>query len=270
MSAATPSAVDGFAQRRRTERRRGRQLLRAAPVVVVVLVLAAGAWWLTTGEIFALSRVETGAYRFTDEAALQERLATLLGRNIWRLGRDEIAAALGDLPWVRDVGVTRRLPADIRLEIREWHPLVSLPDAGEGPGPGVLVGDGRVLCFPGELEAPALPVLVGVAAVQDSAGVRRLDPDACGDVLALLAAIDASGLEAICPVDFVVARRQGYAIVLQGDQGTLLVGREGFRDRLERYLDARDHLAEGLEVDLRFRDRITVRRPEQAGTGDGT
>ena len=69
-----------------------------------------------------------------------------------------------------------------------------------------------------------------------------------------------AGLETVCPVDFVVARHEGFAIVLQDGQGTLLVGREDFADRLERYMAARDHLEPGLEVDLRFSDRITVRR----------
>ena len=265
MAARTPRPADAFAARRQGGRRRRPGLLRAARLLAVVLALAGGVWWLTTGDLFSLKRVETGAYRFTDEADLEARLTTLLGRNLWRLGQGEIADTLADLPWVREVGVSRRLPANLRLEIREWRPLISLADAGPATGgtvPRVLVGDGRVLAFPADLEAPALPVLVGVPVVRDSTGVLRLEPILRDGVLALLSAVDASGLETICPVDFVVARTQGFAIVLQDGRGSLLVGREGFRDRLERYLVARDHLAQGLEVDLRFRDRITVRRPE--------
>ena len=67
-------------------------------------------------------------------------------------------------------------------------------------------------------------------------------------------------LETACPVDFLVARDEGYCIVLQEGEGTLLLGREDFAARLERYLVARDHLEKGLEVDLRFGDRVTVRR----------
>ena len=73
--------------------------------------------------------------------------------------------------------------------------------------------------------------------------------------------MEATGLETACPVDFLVARDEGWSIVLQEGEGSLLVGRENFAARLDRYLVARDHLEKGLEVDLRFGERVTVRRP---------
>jgi cell division septal protein FtsQ len=250
-----------FAVRRRAPRGPGRWLLRGSLGLTVLIVLGAVAAWLGTGATFAVRRVETGVYRFTDGKVLEDRLAALLGRNIWRLDGDEIATLLADLPWVRDVAVTRRLPAELHLDLAEWRPLLDVAGTDGGATPQVLVGDGRVLPFPTDLVPPALPVLTGVTTLTDADGGRRLEPAVGAQVLELLAALQTTGLEAACPVDFVVARSGGFAIVLQGGAATLLLGREDFRERLERYLVAREHLAAGLEVDLRFRDRVTVRRP---------
>jgi hypothetical protein len=230
-------------------------------MLALVAALAGAGWWLLAGDLFALSRVETGGYRFTDKAALESCLARLLGHNAWTLREADVAEALAPLPWVRGVTLHRQLPDRLHLEIHEWRPLVILASANPAATPLVLVADGRVLEFPADLVPPALPVLTGVAAAADSSGTRRLPQAEEQRLLSLLAAVESSGLEAHAPVDFVVAREQGYAIVLAGGAGTLLVGREMFADRLERYLTARDHLAPGLEVDLRFRDRVTVRRP---------
>ena len=96
----------------------------------------------------------------------------------------------------------------------------------------------------------------------DTTGATVLAAPQAESLLALLEAVEESGLESVCPVDFVVARPEGFAIVLQGDLGRLLVGREEFRERLDRYMEAHEHLESGLIVDLRFRDRVTCRRPE--------
>ena len=105
-----------------------------------------------------------------------------------------------------------------------------------------------------------LPVLVGVPAVrEDDLGVYRVDSNHMNEIMELISAMEDAGLESVCPVDFIVARDEGYAIVLQDKRGTLMVGREEFTDRLNRYMTARDHLDPGLEIDLRFKDRLTVK-----------
>ncbi len=126
----------------------------------------------------------------------------------------------------------------------------------------MLVGDGRVLPYPDRLPGPGLPVLVGVRAPRDSTGTRRLDATQLPRVMELLAAVESTGLEAADPVDFVVARTEGFAIVLQNGRGTLMVGREDFANRLQRYMFGRDNRRNRVSTyDLRFRDMITVRRP---------
>ena len=254
-----------FAVRRRPRRRRRPPLLKAALAVGAVALVATAVGWILTADLFAVIRVETGPYRFTDETELETALADLLHRNIWRVDRDDVARALAPLPWIRDLQLSRRLPRTLTVEIQEWRPLLEVAPrdaAGADRDPLVLVEDGRVLAFPAQLPAPGLPVLVGMAAPPDSTGVRRLGADQLAATLAVLSAIEKTGLEAAAPVDFLIARPEGFAIVLQGGRGRLVVGRTDFTDRLQRYMIARDHLEEGLEVDLRFGERITVRQPQ--------
>ena len=257
--------VPEFAVRRGPRRRRRPPLLKAALAVAAVALVTAAVAWVLTADLFAVARVETGPYRFTDATELEAALADLLHRNIWRVDRDDVAEVLAPLPWIRGLQLSRRLPRTLSVEIREWRPLLEVAprDAAQADAdPLVLVEDGRVLAFPARLPAPGLPVLVGMAAPRDSTGVRRLGADQLAATLAVLSAVETTGLEAAAPVDFLIARPEGFAIVLQGGRGRLLVGRTDFADRLQRYMIARDHLEEGLEVDLRFGDRITVRQPQ--------
>jgi len=262
------AAVDSpqsFAVRRGRPRSRRRLVLRSVLILLGVTAVTVSVWWLRTSPVFAVSRVESGAYRFTSQEKLETVFSTFLGRNIWTLSGAEVADSLAVMPWVRDLRVRRRLPGSILVDFREWRPLLVIePESGGCSGHGqplVVVEDGRVLDFPGHLVMPGLPVLVGVDCRQEPGQRwRSLAPEMKDQVLELVAALEASGLETVSPVDFVVARDEGFAIVLQNGRGTLLVGREDFTRRLERYMSARDHLEAGLQMDLRFADRITCRR----------
>lgn len=250
-----------FAVRRPKTRRSWRRIwFRIGGVVLSLAAVGSAAWWLLTAPLFAVDKVQSGAYRFTSEAELEGVFAQFLGHNIWTLSTDDVYAQLNRLPWIRDLRVSRRLPGTLEVDFREWRPLLVVAgDTDEDSNtPQVLAQDGRVLPFPDHLVLAGLPVLVDVPVVTDSTGnSRRLDPALAAQVLDLTAAMETTGLEAVSPVDFLVARSEGFVIVLQDGQGTLRVGREAFAQRLSRYMDARSELAPGLEVDLRFKDRIT-------------
>ena len=267
-AAQTPATGRGrqrraFAVRQAPQRSRRATLVRAGAGLLTLLVLGAAAWWILTTETFAVQRIESGAFRFTSEAELQDVFGDFLGRNIWSLSADEVTVGVGQLPWIRDLQVRRRLPNSIAVDFREWSPILMLENLeidGRTRDRLVLVGDGRVLDFPPHLALPGLPVLVGVLPVREGDdGDLRLAPEPTQQVMELISSMEDAGLEAVNPVDFVVARPEGFAIVLQDGQGTLLVGREDFGSRLRRYMIARDHLEPGLDYDLRFKDRITVR-----------
>ncbi len=260
-AASRPDNFGGHAVRRQKPvSRKGLWLKLTTTILVVGAMCAAGFYTVRSG-YFEVVRVESGSYRFTAQEELDGLLSGYLGENIWSLSEARVAAGLTTLPWVRDLRVFKRLPGTIEVDFREWRPLLTLETTGEKAPPLVVVEDGRVLEFPTHLPLAALPVLVGVSCSRDSLkGHMYLDPEWASDVLALLEAMASSGLETAGPVDFLIARSEGFAIVLQAGQGRLLVGREDFADRLARYMAARDHLEPGLQMDLRFRDRITCSR----------
>ncbi|MGD9547750.1 MAG: cell division protein FtsQ/DivIB [Candidatus Krumholzibacteriia bacterium] len=255
----------GFAVRRRPPRvsRRVRWALLGG-ALGVVLGGTGAVFWATRADVFAVTRIESGAYRFTDPEALDRRLGSFLGRNLWTLSTAEVRDRLADLPWVRDLRVVRRLPGTIEVDFREWRPLAVLAPAADAAadGPSLVLGEnGRALPFPAGLAPAGLPTLVGVRTLPEGEGPGSdLDPGESAGLLELFSAVADAGLETVSPVDFVVVRPEGFAIVLQGGQGRLLLGREEFAARLDRYMAARDHLEPGLEIDLRFADRVTVRR----------
>jgi len=255
-----PRPTEGFARKRPQPKSRRRLWVVGGLVVLVLGALGGSSWWALHTPYFAVDRVASGAYRFTAQADLEACLSDFLGRNILTLSKSEVTDALADLPWVLDLRVSRRLPGTLEVDFREWLPLAMI-ESDEGAAPLVLVQDGRLLALPEALAPAGLPVLVGLAPEVDTeTGSRRFPAETASSVLDLLAAVREAGLEAVHPVDFLVARPEGYAIVLQEGHGSLLVGREDFLARLNRYMAARDHLEPGLQMDLRFRDRITCRR----------
>jgi len=249
-------AAKRFAVRRGPRRTRTRAVVRTVVGVGVLCGLVVVGWWLLRAPVFAVARLESGDYRYTDAAQLQTVLEQFLGRNIWTLDTADVAARVSALPWVRQASVTRQLPHSIEVDFLEWRPLLLIEDGGDQPA--VFVEDGRVLPFPAHLVVPGLPTLVGVEPLREGeTGPRRLPVAQTAQLLELVLAIEDAGLETVGAVDFVVVGTKGFSIVLQNGKGELLVGREEFRDRLERYMTARFRLASNTVYDLRFKDRIT-------------
>lgn len=266
--------MNRFAVRRGPQKSRLGAALKVGGAALVLGAIGVGVWWLMTSATFRVHRVESGSYRFTSQAELEGALEEFLGRNIWTLSTDDISARLAELPWVRDLSVSRSLPGTIEIDFREWRPLWQVTTLRgvkvTGNRPLVLVEDGRILEFPAHVVMAGLPVLVGVPAVREGdEGTLRVEYSHMDQIMELVSALEDAGLESVSPVDFIVARDEGYAIVLQDKRGILMVGRENFADRLNRYMTARDHLEPGLEIDLRFEDRLVVREPGQDPTALG-
>ena len=245
----------------RTRRCVVRSILRCAAVLVLLGLLAAGGNWLLTAPFFAVSRVETGPYRFSNRLDVEAALSACLNRNIWSLTRRDAVAACGALAWVREVKLERRLPGTVMLELVEWQPLLAVPADDGGPDVYYLIGDGRLLALPQHLRPPVLPLLVGGRLQRTQGPEARLAAADPIQVLAVVEALNSTGLESACPVDFVRLTPEGFVLVLQGRCGSLLLGHEDFEIRLARYLLARSGIPEGSIVDLRFEDRITVVPP---------
>jgi cell division protein FtsQ len=252
---------------RRRPRRSWRQTsLRAGAAAALLGLLAGGGYWLLTAPMFEITRIESGPYRYSSEQEVAAALSGFLRHNIWTLSSRRVAAASAGLPWVREIRVKRRIPDTLNLALLEWQPLLAVADAGGGDGHRLLVGDGRILALPDDKTPPILPVLVGCSLAPDGPGQWRLAEHDPAQVIAVMEAVILTGLESICPVDFVRASDAGFVVVLQGRAGSLLLGDEDYRSRLARYLLARSRIPPGAQVDLRFSDRVTFVPP---GPGRG-
>ena len=250
-----------LASPRGRDARRPRRWPRWLAFGCVVIGLGAAGWWLTTAPLFAVERAESGRYRFASEDRVEELLGDALGRNLWALSTGEIERRAESLPWISDARIERRLPDTIVVDFHEWIPVWRL-EAAERL---VVLADGSIAELPDELPEPDLPVLTGARFAHDGSGGWALDERERARLLALVEAVEATGLETVRPVDFVISGPAGLSLVLQGEPGRLLLGEDNFRGRLERYLVMRDELAEDRDVDLRFRDRVLCRgaRPEE-------
>jgi hypothetical protein len=274
VAARTPLA----ARRGHCRRRPLRLLLLGTAILALAAGLGIGVRWLLTAPTFAIARVEAGPYRFTEPARLESSLQTALHQNIWSYRTGGLTGKLGCLPWIRTATVERRLPATLRLHLQEWRPLLivatgsgqraGLPRpadqekrgaAGTQGSPWVMLENGEIVRFPADLPPPALPVLLGceLAPVAGSEAFR-LAGGRAEAVLQLLAAISRTGLESAAPVDFVIAREDGFELRLRQEGVRLLVGHDAFAERLQRYLATRGELAAGGTVDLRFQGRVIV------------
>ncbi|PID81524.1 hypothetical protein CSB20_02470 [bacterium DOLZORAL124_64_63] len=265
MSARREGVVEHAVYRPRQESRRSLWRRPGWPGLIllglILALMAGGAVYGLRSETFAVTRISTGSYRFTAGQDLDRILGSFLGRNLWTLSATEVADSLATLAWIRDPRIERQWPGDLVVEFRECRPVLSLEEEAPGGGTRVLVDDGCVLPFPGHLPMPGLPVLVGVSCVRDSvSGREKLDPAWAPQVMELLTALAQTGLETVAPVDFLVAREEGFAILLREGWGSLQVGREDFAARLDRYMAARENLEPGLRMDLRFRERIVCSR----------
>jgi len=246
---------------RRERPSRRRLVLQSLVIVALAAGLGLGMYWLLTSPVFAVSRIQTGRYRYSERAAVEAALSRCLGRNIWTLSRHDVAAACRALPWVSAVYVRRRIPDTVTVELTEWRPLLGVADPLTGESDKVLAADGRILQVPPHLTVPALPLLVDCRLATYGVGRWQLADQDPGRVLALVAALETTGVESACPVDFVRWTDRGFEIILQGGAGSLVLGTEDFPARLARFLLARDRLPVGAAVDLRFADRITFEPP---------
>lgn len=265
-------AIGGFRGRRGRSLARLRRARRPRRVIVTTLaavlstlgLAGAGTWWTLTSPSFAISRVESGPYRFSVQAEVDAVLRSFLGRNIWTLELQEVSAAFADLPWVRSVHLRRRVPQTLTVELDEWRPLLSVA-VGDGAPDQVLIADGRLLSWPDHLQPPGLPVLVGAPLQPGVAeGGQALDPEVAAAVLAAIDALVVTGFEAAYPVDFLRLTPLGLVLELERRAGRVVLGRGDYAPRLQRFLLARDRVPAGSTVDLRFADRITFETPASA------
>lgn len=241
--------------------REGGGTLRLVVIAASLLVLAVGGVfgvrWARTADVFAVDRIETWRYRYTQKAVIDSLLGARLGHNIWTCDVDSLSADITDLPWIREAPVMRRPPGTLTVALVEWEPRLRFRDR-DGTRL-LLLEDGRLVDQPDHVSEPDVPLYVGPGIPQRE--IRGLYLD-------LLDAVAETGLDELYGVEAVDEIRSGLVVVLADGAGRLDVGRESFAARLKRYLAVAGDLARGATVDLRFNGQVYVKEPEATTPGE--
>jgi hypothetical protein len=252
-----------LAIRRQPHARRGR-IWQVAAGALLVTGLAAGAVWSQRTPLFRISRVQISPYRYSEKADLEGILRSALGHNLWSFDPTALRKRLEALPWVEKAELRRRPPQDLQVKITEWQPLLVVA-AADGQSPQdraqdlVLLESGKIVRWPAHLPPATQPILRYTDPVAgNSAGTGLLTASRVRALLELMKAVATTGLEAACPIDFVVITDSGFALDMRGERRRLLLGQGDFAERLHLFLEVKDKVADGPVIDLRFRNRLNI------------
>jgi hypothetical protein len=121
--------------------------------LLILLVPLAVYVWGRNSSAFAVERIRiSGTRRVATAKAAATLRARFLGRNLFTVQADDVAAALRRFPYFADVEVDRDFPSTLRVRIVEYRPAAVLFSAGRW---FIVSRGGRVLVrLPGEVPRP--------------------------------------------------------------------------------------------------------------------
>lgn len=225
-----------------------RLLLAAAAVVGAGLLTVAVPRLLRRLEFFRVRQLELVGIRHLAPDAVIGALRLPPTASVWD-DLDALTARVRALHGVADARVVRRLPAALRVLVREVDPIALVPG---GRGLTAVDAEGRPLPFEPERSALDLPVTAegDSQVVALLARIRAVDPALFQDITGARAA----------------ARRD---VVLELGRRRVLLGRDAGPDVIESVaLVAQDLAARGrpyVELDARFAGQVVVRRRPAGG-----
>lgn len=263
--------VDPRLRARRIEvaRRAGRRRLARVVVALGATAVVAAGWGLTRSPLLDVDRVDVRGAERSGADAVATAAAVAPGTPMVDVDPPGVRAAVGALPWVEHVSVTRDWPGTLRIAVRERRPVAVV---GEGRGAVVVDATGRVLAPAADL-APGeeVPVVLGVPV--DGAPGELAAADDRGRLLPGLGrALEvARRLPAALPVPAGPVVVDGRAVDVELDVGRARLGARGDVDdqlvSLATVL-ARVDLACLAVVDVRVPSAPAVTRGDAALTGD--
>jgi cell division septal protein FtsQ len=237
----------------------GRAILAAQ--AAALLLLAALAGWAGYSRVMAserlkVGRVEIRGSRFLAEQEVRDLLGSAVGDNILGLDIEALKSRLRSSPWVADAAIARALPDTLRVEIKERAPLA----LAEAEQLQLMDEDGTLIePYGPRTSAFDLPIVRGLKGV--SPQVVRDRAQRAGGLLRDLGELSAE----VSEVD--VEDEADLRVVLRGAGEVLRMGGPPYRKKLQTYLELRPDLARRCPAaeyfDLRFRDRIFVKEPNE-------
>jgi cell division protein FtsQ len=194
-----PVPIDPRLRQRRIEVRRkeGRRRLRVLLAVVALVVLTLALWLATRSSLLDVDAVEVEGSSRTPASTISEAGRLVPGMAMTDIDEEAAVRRIEALPWVAEVGVTRRWPGTVSVRLTE---RTALAVVGDGTGTWWLVdASGRVL--EGAGTRPDGPVaLEGVSQVPQP-GEVLIGTDAALAVAAALSPALAAQVDAVVAVD---------------------------------------------------------------------
>ncbi len=237
---------------------------------------------LTTSKAFAIDRLEVEGLERLERDELLEAAGIDVGTNVFMRSPEQVKRRLLAHPWIASAEVSRRLPGQFSIRVREREPVALLSaeacpepyadDASaacdEGPNGSIyLVSDEGTVFKRLEGEDPVdLPVITGV-----DRNRLATDPEVKAHVLleavALMSAYREAGLWRRVPIGEIHIEPGDAFSLYVGDDLTLIrLGQPPFGEKLKRMRKVFDRLAkedaraEYVYLDNEQRpDRVTVR-----------
>ena len=184
-----------MARRKHTKRRRGRGSFGFLYKLLSVLVICAAIIAAMTLFFRVDNIVVTGQKRYTAEE-IQAASGVELGSNMYLLNKyDVVRAITGELPYIEDIRVNRKLPDTLLIEVRESGRPFALVQDGSA---WLVSGSGKIVEQLPEEEAGLYGRITGcqllAPAVGSSLALATEYASQQSSLLALLRALDDAGL----------------------------------------------------------------------------
>ncbi len=231
-----------------------------------LLVLVVGGGWLSwhrvmRSERLKVSRVDVRGGRFLSDGEVRALLGPAVGQNILTIDIAAVKERLRASPWVADASVERTLPDLLRVEVKERVPLA----LAEADRLHLMDEDGELIELFGPRTASFdLPIVrhLGHLAPDDRRARARRAGALLADVGELSHAISEVEVEDGGDLRVVLKARDGKSDVV-------LLGDPPYKERLLGFLglraDLRARAPKAEAFDLRYRDHVFVRVPDEPG-----
>ena len=241
-------------------------LVNGAFLGALLFIGARGMERLTSSSQFALREVELHGVQRASAEAIRGRVAGAIGGNLFDLELEQVARAVRQDPWVRDVSVRRVLPRTLRVAVIEREPAALAVINGVVH---VVDPTGHVIGPVGSRPIDDLPVLTGLEKMTDPELVQALREGA--RLVARLRESATVFFSQVSELDLSRADRVTARTVQRGP--LILLDPRRVERNVPQFLALREVIAQRAGeieyVDLRWQDRITVKPIETSSRDQG-
>ncbi|MBI2893040.1 MAG: FtsQ-type POTRA domain-containing protein [Deltaproteobacteria bacterium] len=218
--------------------------------------------YVTNSEHFEIREIVIRGMSRVGRDEILEAGGIAAGANIFRLDVDGAERKIGQIAWIREARVVRRLPGTVRVRVRERTPSALI----ELEGLYLVDAEGEIFKKLGERDPADLPVITGLAR-QTVIDHPRASGDAIREALGLVAEYDDGGLANRAPLSEIHRDgASGFSLVLADGATRVRLGPGPYRVKLARLsrllqeLGRRGLGAQYIYLDNRVRqDRATVK-----------